>query len=519
MSGFFGLPNRIVKETTESLSIYVETTGNDNTGLGTQAAPYLTLAKALDSLPEAINHDCYIYMGSGTFGTAATARKTTTVSDTVVTSKYLFIKGTVTELLAEQTAEGGTRSTITDTGAFTGQDYSGKFVELLAGPNYIDTGTYYWFTNYYPIRSNTDDVLTLGCKLVSALTAATHYRIVENATNFTGDGTTSHYNFTNYSSLGLDIHLQNINFSKSYYGVNNYGKCWVQGCKFTYDTTGYSGMYNNADGYMIGDGNYFTGTFINAAEANNFGAYCSARYSYFYNGKSAIENDSGNYFFDYGNVIDTMTQYGIKAVNSGIIKGSDNANVGSEYSNCTLQAFYAVVGGKISNHNATGSGNGGIGRVIGSSYILYDSSKLTATGTAHTFDDAAGTIVDQDTGAAYTLNYNLTTDGNLQTLNGIIRNVTTVNAATYDLLATDDIVHVTYTGTGAVTSLTLPTAQVTAGRTIVIKDAGGNASVNNITVDTEGAETIDGAATFVMTSDYEDISLYSDGSNWFIISQ
>ena len=100
---------------------------------------------------------------------------------------------------------------------------------------------------------------------------------------------------------------------------------------------------------------------------------------------------------------------------------------------------------------------------------------------------------------------------------GLKHNVTTVNAATYDLLASDYFVHVTYTGTGAVTSLTLPTAQTVSGRTIVIKDAGGNASVNNITVDTQASETIDGAATAVMNADYEWLKLYSDGSDWFIV--
>ena len=97
-----------------------------------------------------------------------------------------------------------------------------------------------------------------------------------------------------------------------------------------------------------------------------------------------------------------------------------------------------------------------------------------------------------------------------------IRNVTTVNVATYDLLITDYILHVIYTITGAVTSLTLPTAQTTAGRTIVIKDAGLTAGTNNITIDTEGSEKIDGANTLVINSNGSSISLYSDGIGWFI---
>ncbi len=110
----------------------------------------------------------------------------------------------------------------------------------------------------------------------------------------------------------------------------------------------------------------------------------------------------------------------------------------------------------------------------------------------------------------------LKSDGTLTTTGGRISNVTTVGAATYDVLATDYILNVTYTVTGAVTSLTIPTAQVVAGRILIIKDAGGNSATNNITVDTQGSEKIDGDDTFVLGSDYSSINIYSDGSNLFV---
>jgi len=107
-------------------------------------------------------------------------------------------------------------------------------------------------------------------------------------------------------------------------------------------------------------------------------------------------------------------------------------------------------------------------------------------------------------------------DGGLSTNGGRWRNVTTVNSATYSLSSSDDIINVTYTSTGA-TSITLPSAQVVEGRTIVIKDASGNANTNNIIVNTEGSEIIDGSATLVINIDYGSATIYSDGNNWFII--
>ena len=110
----------------------------------------------------------------------------------------------------------------------------------------------------------------------------------------------------------------------------------------------------------------------------------------------------------------------------------------------------------------------------------------------------------------------LTVDGTLTIQDGQIVKITTINAATYDLLTTDYILNVTYTTTGSVTSLTLPTAQVEAGRIVYIKDAGGNSATYPIIVDTQGAETIDGAATITINSNYGGVGIYCDGTNWFI---
>lgn len=99
---------------------------------------------------------------------------------------------------------------------------------------------------------------------------------------------------------------------------------------------------------------------------------------------------------------------------------------------------------------------------------------------------------------------------------GVYRAVTVVNTGNYNLASTDDILHVSYTASGAVT-VTLMSVEAISGRVIHIKDAGFNARTNNITIETEGAETIDGAASLILSNDGDAAMLYCDGSNWFII--
>lgn len=96
---------------------------------------------------------------------------------------------------------------------------------------------------------------------------------------------------------------------------------------------------------------------------------------------------------------------------------------------------------------------------------------------------------------------------------GQVAGFTTVNASTYSVLITDYFIGVTYSQTGACT-IDIPTAQVLAGRVILIFDAGGNASANNITVTTQGSETINGANTTVISNNFGFKYLISNGTNW-----
>ena len=68
-------------------------------------------------------------------------------------------------------------------------------------------------------------------------------------------------------------------------------------------------------------------------------------------------------------------------------------------------------------------------------------------------------------------------------------------------------------------TVTIPSAQRSVGRILVIKDRDGNASSNNITIDPEGSVTIDNSATYTIGESAGFVMLICDGTNWFIIGR
>jgi hypothetical protein len=81
-------------------------------------------------------------------------------------------------------------------------------------------------------------------------------------------------------------------------------------------------------------------------------------------------------------------------------------------------------------------------------------------------------------------------------------------------IAAQDLMLVT---TGGVT-ITLPDATtVGTGHVVNIKDSAGNAAGDPITIDTVSAQTIDGVATATLDTDFQSLTVVSDGSNWVIV--
>jgi hypothetical protein len=83
---------------------------------------------------------------------------------------------------------------------------------------------------------------------------------------------------------------------------------------------------------------------------------------------------------------------------------------------------------------------------------------------------------------------------------------TTYTALAGDVLLCD--------ASGGAFTVTLPAAATVSGSSISVKKS--DASANAVTVDGNAAETIDGAATLALSTQYEAVTLWSDGTNWWV---
>jgi hypothetical protein len=68
---------------------------------------------------------------------------------------------------------------------------------------------------------------------------------------------------------------------------------------------------------------------------------------------------------------------------------------------------------------------------------------------------------------------------------------------------------------GAVT-VNLPAAASSQGYSVTVKKT--DSSVNAVTLDGDTTETIDGATTYALSTQYDSVSIRCDGTEWFIVA-
>lgn len=90
---------------------------------------------------------------------------------------------------------------------------------------------------------------------------------------------------------------------------------------------------------------------------------------------------------------------------------------------------------------------------------------------------------------------------------------TNPNSSLYSILLTDFLLSVN--SLGVAPTLTLPKASLAGrGKIYIVKDEVGGASSTTITISAASGETIDGATTTTLTTNYSSKSLYCNGTSW-----
>ncbi len=160
--------------------------------------------------------------------------------------------------------------------------------------------------------------------------------------------------------------------------------------------------------------------------------------------------------------------------------------------------------------NATFEGNVTLGNADSDTVTVYGACKLYFRDTGIYIQSSANGKL--KISADGTGNDDITVSGSVVFDAGLtVKHVS--KSANYTATVNDYLIGVDTTG-GAVT-ITLPSAGAIAGKVFVINDEGGNAGTANITIATEGSETIDGSATATISTNYASLKIYSDGTNFF----
>lgn len=89
-----------------------------------------------------------------------------------------------------------------------------------------------------------------------------------------------------------------------------------------------------------------------------------------------------------------------------------------------------------------------------------------------------------------------------------------VSGAVYSVSVQDYLIGITDLGYAVSIGLPKPLL-VGQGKTYIVKDEAGGATTTAITIRSAGEETIDGASSATITTDYGSKEFYSDGANWF----
>jgi len=150
-----------------------------------------------------------------------------------------------------------------------------------------------------------------------------------------------------------------------------------------------------------------------------------------------------------------------------------------------------------------------------------DGGNLTLAGGTPSGSGVAGTVVLQTAGVTrveIAASGTAVVNGQLDFNSSLVVNAIHAQTGTANVItATTSNYYIGVDSTLAAKTVNLPAASSCgSGFTLKIKDESGTAATNNVTIDADASETIDGLLTAVLAANYGALELVCNGSNWFI---
>lgn len=96
-----------------------------------------------------------------------------------------------------------------------------------------------------------------------------------------------------------------------------------------------------------------------------------------------------------------------------------------------------------------------------------------------------------------------------------IKTINQADPATYQIKQEDYLIAVKDVGVARTITLP-PPATIGIGKIFVVKDVSGSCSATTITINPHNSETIDGDTSTALNINFESLSFFTDGTNWYI---
>jgi len=171
-----------------------------------------------------------------------------------------------------------------------------------------------------------------------------------------------------------------------------------------------------------------------------------------------------------------------------------------------------------SNLDVTDDGDGTV-TVDGAPAANISDNGTQVVGGATDVNFADDIAVTDDGDSTVTVNFSRSIGGNLDLNTNKIQNAGRETTTISSNLTTSGQETVFADVSGGSLTVTLSTADTFEGSKVRIVDNTGSAGTNNITINTEAGQTINGESSAVIDGNFEALTLESDGSNWFVVSR